>query len=87
MCLVIAESSTRQLNAVLAPLTIRLSPLSHLIVSYGDLAATLFAAGSRLGRQLEDSGDVEPGEAAIAYSVAELASDMCPSVIVERLSA
>ena len=39
----------------------------------------MFAAGSRVVRQLEDSSDVGLGDAAIAYSLAELASDMYPS--------
>ena len=78
-CLVTAESSTHQLTAVLAPLTIWLSPLRPLVVSYGDEVAALLSAGSRLARQLEDSSDVEPGDAAIAYSLAKLASDSCPS--------
>ena len=86
-CLVTAESSTLQLTAVLAPLGIWLSSLRPLVVSYGNDAAALFVPGSRLVRRLEDSGDVEPGDAAIASSLAELGSDMCPSVIVERLSA
>ena len=78
-CLVTAESSTRQLTAALAPLTIWLPSLRPLVVSYGEEAATLFAAASRLLCRLGDSGDVEPAEAPIAYSLAELASDMCPS--------
>ena len=78
-CLVTAESSPRQLTSVLAPLSIWLSPLRHLVVSYGDEAAALLADGSRLVRRLEDSGDVGLGDAAIAYSLAELALDMCPS--------
>ena len=84
-CLVTAESSTRQLTAALAPLTIWLSPLRHLVVSYGDEAAALLADGSRLVRRLEDSGDVGLGDAAIAYSLAELASDMCPSATTHGL--
>ena len=79
MCLVRAESSTRQLTSVPAPLLIWLSPPRPLIVSHGDEATVLLAAGSRLVRRLEDSGDVEPAEVAIAYSLAELAPDMCPS--------
>jgi hypothetical protein len=79
MCLVTAESSTRQLTSAVAPLPLWLFPLRPLVVSYGDQAAALFAAGFRLVRRLEDSGDVEPCEAAIAYSLADLASDMCPS--------
>ena len=79
MCLATAESSTQQLTAAHDPLSIWLSSRRLLIVSYGDEAAALFAAGSLLVRQLEDSGDVGLGDAAIAYSLAELASDMCPS--------
>jgi hypothetical protein len=78
-CLVTAESSTHKVTAALAPLPIWLSSLRPLVVSYGDDAAALFAAASRLVCRLEDSCHVEPGEAAIAYSLAELASDMCPS--------
>ena len=78
-CLLTAESSTRQVTAALDPLSIRLSSLRPLVVSYGDVAAALFAAGSRLVRRLEDSCHVEPGDAAIAYSLAKLASDRCPS--------
>ena len=78
-CPVSAESSAQQLTAALAPLTMWLSSLRPLVVSYGDEAAALFTAGSRVVRRLEDSGDVEPGEAAIAHSLAELAFDMCPS--------
>ena len=78
-CLVTAESSTCQVTAVHDPLPIWLSPIRPLVVSYGDEAAALFVAGSRLIRRLKDSGDVDPGEATIAYSLAELASDMCPS--------
>ena len=77
--LVTAESSTRHVAAAFAPLSIWPSPLRPLVVSYGDEAAALFVAGSRLIRRLKDSGDVDPGEATIAYSLAELASDMCPS--------
>ena len=78
-CLVPAESSTRQLTSAPAPLTIWLSSLRPLVVWYDDEAAALLADGSRLVRRLKDSGDVEPCEAAIAYSLAELASDMGPS--------
>ena len=78
-CLVTAESSTQQLTSALAAHTIWLSSLRPLVVSYGDEAATLFADGSLLVRRLKDSGDVEPGDAAIAYSLEELASDTCPS--------
>jgi hypothetical protein len=78
-CLVTAESSTLQLTSALAPLPIWLSRLRPLVVSYDDEAATLFADGSRLVRQLEDSSGVKPDDAAIASSLAELASDMCPS--------
>ena len=73
-CLVTAESSTQQLTAALAPLPILLSPLRPLVVSYRDEAAALFAAGSRLVRRLEDLGDVGLGDAAVAYSLTELAS-------------
>jgi hypothetical protein len=79
MCLVRAESSTRQLTSALAPLTIWLSSLRPLIDSYGDEAAALLAAGSRLVRRLEDSGDVGLGDAVVVCSLAELAFDMCPS--------
>ena len=78
-CLVTVESSTLQLTVVLDPLPIWLSSIRPFVVSYGDEAAALFADGSRLVCQLEDSGDVHSGEAAIAYSLAELASDMYPS--------
>ena len=78
-CLVTAESSTQQLTSALAPLPIWPSSLRPLVVSYGDEAAALPAAGSRVVRQLADSGDVGLGEAAIAYSLAELAPDMCHS--------
>ena len=78
-CRVTAESSSRQVTTALAPLSILLSSLRPLVVSYGDEAAALFTAGSRLVRRLEDSGDVEPGDAAVVRSFAELASDMCPS--------
>jgi hypothetical protein len=76
---VTAESSDHQVTGVLDQLSIWLSPFRRLVVSHGDEAAALFATGSRLIRRLEDSGDVEPGDAAIAYSLAELASDMCHS--------
>jgi hypothetical protein len=75
-CLVRAESSTLQLASALAPLPIWLSSLRPLVVPYGDEAAALFADGSPLVRQLEDSADVGLGDAAITYSLAELASDM-----------
>ena len=78
-CLLTAESSTGQLTSALAPLTIWLPSLRPLVVSYGDEAAVLFADGSRLVRRLEDSGDVDSGDAAIPYSLYELASDMCSS--------
>ena len=84
-CPVSAESSAQQLTAALAPLSIGLSPLRPLTLPYGDESAALFPAGSRLVRRLEDSSDVEPGEAAIAYSLAELASDMCPSEMTHGL--
>ena len=77
--LVTAEASTGQVTAALDPLPIWLSSLRTLTIPYGDEAAALFAAGPRLVRRLEDSGDVDPGDAAIAYSLAELAFDMCPS--------
>ena len=77
-CLVTAESSTRQLPAALAPLTIWLSRLRPFVVSYGNDAAALLADTSRLIRRLGDSGDVGLGDAAIAYSLAELPSDMLP---------
>ena len=77
--LVIAESSTLQLTDVLVPLPIWLSSPHPLVVSYGDEAAALLTSGSRLVRRFDDFFDVDPGEAAIAYSLAELASDMCPS--------
>ena len=72
-------SSTRQVTAVLAPLPIWQSSLRPLVVSYGDEAAALLTDGSRLVRRLEASGDVRLGDAADAYSLAELASNMCPS--------
>ena len=78
-CLVTAEPSTQQLTAAHDPLSIWLSSRRPLIVSYGDESAALLTAGSRLDHRLEDSGDVGLGDAAIAYSLAELASDMCPS--------
>ena len=78
-CLLTAESSTGQLTSALAPLLILLSPLRPLAVSYGDDVAALLSDGSRLVCRLEDSGDVKPAEAAIAYSLAELAPDMCHS--------
>jgi hypothetical protein len=78
-CFVRAESSTRHVTVVLAPLLIWLSSLRPLVVSYGEEAATLFAAGSRLVRRLEDSGDVEPAIPVVVRSLAELAFDMCPS--------
>ena len=78
-CLVTAESSTQQLTAARDPLSHWLSPLRYLVVSYGDEAAAQLADGSRLVRRLEDSGDVGLGDAAVAYSRAELALDMCPS--------
>ena len=78
-CLVTAESSTHQLTAALDPHTIWLSSLRPLVVSYVDESAALLAGGSRLVRRLEDSGDVGFGDAAVAYSLAELASDMYPS--------
>ena len=78
-CLVTAESSTRHVTAALTALTIWLSPLRPLVVSFGDEVAALLADGSRLVRRLEDSGDVGLGDAAVAYSRAELALDMCPS--------
>ena len=78
-CLMSAESPRHQVTVVLAPLPIWLSSPRPLAVSYCDEAAALLAAGSRLVRRLEDSGDVEPGDAAIAYYLDELASDMCPS--------
>ena len=84
-CLVTVESSTHQVSAAPASHTIWLSPLRLLAVSHGDEAAALLADGSRLVRQLEDSGDVGPGDAAIAHSLAELASDMCPSETTQGL--
>ena len=53
--------------------------LRPLAVSYVDEPAAQFADGCRLVRRLEDSADVALGDAAIAYSLAELALDMCPS--------
>jgi hypothetical protein len=76
---VTAESSTRQLTAVLDPLWDWLSSLRPLVVSYGDEAAALLADGCRLVRRLEDSGDVEAADSSVVRSLAELASDMCPS--------
>jgi hypothetical protein len=76
---VTAESSTRRITAVLAPLSIWLSSLRPLTIPYDDLAAALLAGGSRLVRRLEDSCDVVHGDADIAYSLAELAFDMCLS--------
>ena len=78
-CLVTAESSTRQVTTALAPITIWLSPLGPLVVSYGDEAVALLADGRRLVRRLEDSGDVGLGDSAVVRSLAELASDMCPT--------
>ena len=78
-CLETAESSTKQRTAALAPLPIWLSSLRPLVVAYGDEAAALLAGESRLVRQLEDWGDVGLGDAAFAYSLAELASGMYPS--------
>ena len=83
--LVTAESSTRQLTSALDPLTIWLSSFRPLIVPYGDEAAALLADRSRLARRLEDSCHAEPGDAAIAYSLAELASDTCPSATTHGL--
>ena len=71
-----ADSSTRQVTSALAPLRIWLLPVRPLFVSYGDEAAALFTAGSRLVRRLKDSRDVGLGDAALTYSLAELASDM-----------
>jgi hypothetical protein len=56
-----------------------MSPLAPLVVSYGDESVALLTGGSRLVRRLGDSDDVGLGEAATAFSLAELASDMCPS--------
>ena len=78
-CLVTAESSTRQVTAVHDPLPIWLSSLRPLVVSYGDETTALLADGSRLVRRLEDAGDVGLADAAVVRSLAELASDMCPS--------
>ena len=79
VCLRTAESSTHKVTAALAAKTIWLPPLRPLVVSYGDETTALLADGSRLVRRLEDAGDVGLADAAVVRSLAELASDMCPS--------